>query len=66
MTINDVIGDFYNSPDARILFNCKKNETVYKCLSCCIDHFNIIMNNKTCISTIVNNASKKDCELSSQ
>ena len=43
----------------------KKNESVYPCLSRRIDHFNLVLNNKTCISTIVNSAQEKDCELNS-
>ena len=41
------------------------DESVFDCLSCCIDHSNIIINNKVCISTIVKRAKEKNCKLSS-
>ena len=65
LTIVDVIGDYNTSPEGRIIFNCKKNETVYDCLSRRIDQFNLIMNNKKCISTIVNKAREAHCEINS-
>ena len=65
LTILDIIGDYYSSSEGKILFNCKQNESVYDCLSRRIDRFNMIINNKICISTIVNKAKEKDCEMSS-
>ena len=50
----------------KILFKCKTNESVYDCLSRQINAFNLILNNKVCISTIVHRAKKEDCELNSQ
>ena len=64
LTITDTIGDYYNSPKAKILFNCKKAESIYNCLSRHVDHFNLILNNKICISIIANKAMIKDCEMS--
>ncbi len=65
LTILDVIGDYYNSSEGMILFNCPQNESTYTFLSHCIDHFNEIINNKMCILTIVNKAKEKDCGMNS-
>ena len=63
LTIGDIIGDYFDSSEGKILFNCKQNESVYNCLSRRIDKFNSILNNKMCISEIVNKAKERDCEL---
>lgn len=65
LTICDIIGDYYTSSEGKILFNCPTDETVYDCLSRRIDHFELILNNKVSISSIVNKAREKDCELDS-
>ena len=67
LTIRDIIGtDFFDTISAKILFNSRDDETVYDCLSARIDHFDLILNNKMSLSTIVNKADKKDCELNTQ
>ena len=45
-TIVDKIGNYFNSPEALILFNCRDNELVDDCLSRRIDLFNDVMNHK--------------------
>ena len=65
LTICDVIGDYYTSSEGKILFNCPTDETVYYCLSRRIDHFELILNNKVSLSSIINRAKEKDCELNS-
>ena len=67
LTIRDIIGtDFFDTISAKILFNSRDDETVYDCLSARIDHFDLILNNKMSLSTIINKADKKDCELNTQ
>ena len=44
LTIKDIIGKKnFATKQAKILFNCKHDETVYKCLSKRIDLFNLIL-----------------------
>ncbi len=62
----DIIGDYVNSSEAKLIFNCHKNETVYDCLSQGIDVFESVINNKRDIASIFNKAMEKDCELNSQ
>ena len=52
----------YHSSEGRIIFYCKQ-ESVYGYLSRCIDKLNSILNNKICISIIVNKVKERDCEL---
>ena len=65
LTILDLIEDYYSSSEGRYLFNYRQNESLDNFLCRCIDHFNMIINNKICISTIVNKAKEKDCEMTS-
>ena len=65
LSIVDIIGDYFTSPEAKLLFKCRKNETVYDCLSRRIDVFESVINNKSDISSIVNKAMEKDCQLNS-
>ena len=37
LAILDISGDYYSSSEEKILFNCKQNESVYDCISRCID-----------------------------
>ena len=55
----------YPISEGKILFNCPTDETVYDCLSCHIDYFELILNNKVSISSIANRAREKNCELNS-
>ena len=66
--IQDIVGtNFFHTKEAKVLFNCtRNNETVYDCLTRRVDHFNLILNNEVNISTIVNKADEKDCELNPQ
>ena len=43
-TIIDKIGNYINSPEALILFNCKNDEMVDDCLSRRIEVFDNILN----------------------
>ena len=45
-TIVDKIGNYFSSPEALILFNCRDNEMVDDCLSRRIDMFDDVINHK--------------------
>ena len=61
--IRDIIGDYFTSSEARLLFNCRKDETAYDCLTRRIDKFDSILNNKDTIASIVNKATEDNCQL---
>ena len=63
---NLVRTNFFHTKEVKVLFNCRNNEAFYSCLSRIVDHFNLILNNEVNISTTVNKADKKDCELNPQ
>ena len=50
--IRDIIGDYFTSSEARLLFNCRKDESAYGCLTRRIDKFDSILNNKDTIASI--------------
>ena len=62
-SIYQEIGNYFNSPEATILFNPQDDESVEDCLSRRIDFFDDILNNKVDISAIVNKACEIDCQL---
>ena len=62
-SIYEEIGNYFNSPEATILFNPQDDESVEDCLSRRIDLFDDILNNKVDISAIVNKACEIDCQL---
>ncbi len=65
--IQNLVGTiFFHTKEAKVLLNCRNDKTVYNCLSRRVNHFNLILNNEVNISTIVNKADKKDCELNPQ
>ncbi len=61
--ILDIIGDYFTSSEARSLFNCRKDESAYDCLTRRIDIFDAILNNKDNIASIVNKATDDNCKL---
>ena len=61
--IRDIIGDYFTSSEARLLFNCRKDETAYDCLTRRIDKFDSILNNKDTIASIVNKATEANGQL---
>ena len=62
--IVNVIGNYFNSYEAKKLFNCRADESVEHCLSRRIGKFDEILNNREGISTIVNRGNEEDCKLS--
>ena len=63
LSIAKLIGNYFSSNDAKILFNCSENETVYDCLTRRIDCFHDILNRKLDILKVVNKAKTKDGEM---
>jgi len=63
VNITDIIGDYFTSSEAKLLFNCRKDESADDCLSRRIDKFDSILNNKDIIASIVNNATEENCAL---
>ena len=61
-----IIGDYNDSFWWQDIFQVLKFESVYDCLSCHIDVFNLILNKKVCISTIIHRAKEEDYEFNSQ
>ena len=59
----DPVVDYFLSKDAKTLFNCPENETVYEYLSRRIDCFDDILSRKSDISKIVHKAEQKGCEM---
>ena len=64
-TIIDEIGNYFNSPEALILFNCKNDELVDDCLSRRIDLFDDILNQRKSIEDVVNKSSEENGKLTS-
>ena len=64
--IDDVIGNFFDDTKARQLFGCRVRESVDDCLTRRIGMFNDVLNNHSSISSIVNRAEEKDCQLDSE
>ena len=55
LRISEIAGDHCESGEPKELLNCPAAKTVQNSLSCCIDHFNIILNNQAFfISSIIN------------
>ena len=47
--IKNVIDNYFNSPEAKLLFKNKKGESVEECISCRIDMFDEIVNKRKVI-----------------
>ena len=62
-SVCNIIGDYFNSTEATLLFCPQDDESVEDCLSRRIDVFDDILNNKIDVSFIVNRACEKNCEL---
>ena len=61
--IKNVIVNYFNSPEAKLLFKNKEGESVEECISRRIDMFDEILNNRKDISLLVNKAGEKNCEM---
>ena len=64
-TIFDKIGNYFSSPEALILFNCRDNEMVDDCLSRRIDMFDDVINHIKSIEYLVNKSSEDNGRLTS-
>ena len=64
-TIVDKIGNYFSSPEALNLFNCKGEEMVDECLSRRIDIFDDILNRKKSLEDLVNKSSEENGKLTS-
>jgi len=53
LSIANLVGNYFSSNDAKILFNSSENETVYDCLTRRIDCFDDILNRKLDLPKIV-------------
>ncbi len=62
-TINKEIGDYFDSPEASLLFNPTDDKSVEYCLSQRIDLFDEIITNKEDLSVLVNRASEEENQL---
>ena len=61
----DKIGNYFSSPEALILFNCRDNEMVDDCLSRRKDMFDDVINHKKSIEDLVNKSSEDNGRLTS-
>ena len=62
-SFRNMIGDYFNSTEATLLFCPQDDESVEDCLSRRIDLFDDILNNKIDVSFIVKRACEENCEL---
>ena len=62
-TIHEEFGNYFNIPEATILFNPQDDESVEDCLSWIIDLFDDILNNKVDILAIVYKEHEIYCQL---
>ena len=58
-TIHEEIGDYFNSPEASLLFNHTDDKSVENCLSRRIDLLDEIIKNKEDLSVLVNKTSEE-------
>ena len=64
MIVKDIIGGYFTSSKAKLLFNFRKDESACDWLTGTIDKFDAILDNKEDgMSTIVNHATEKNCAL---
>ncbi len=63
VNIDVVIGDYFSSPEVRLLFNCRENKYTYDCLNRRIEQFDGNLINKDNITSIVNKATDGNCKL---
>ena len=62
--MREIFGDYLTSPEARLLFNCRKDESAYDCFTRWIDKVDAILNNKeNIVASIVNKATYKNFKL---
>ena len=65
-TIFEENGNYFNSPEAFILYNSRNDESIEDCMSWRIDLFNDMLNNKVDVRAIVNKARENDCQLNTK
>ena len=63
VNIKDIICNYFTNHESRLLFNCRKDESAYDCLTRWIDKIDSILNNKDKIASIVNKATEDNCLL---